>query len=131
MPTAYHGKNGVVKVGSVVIAETTKFAINTAVNTSDTTVQGLAAETHLPGIISWSGSLDCFFDGTDTTGQEVLIEGASVTLNLFPTGITTGLKMLSGTATITGVGIDSAVNGTVTRNIQFKGNGPLTRAAAP
>ncbi len=129
--TTYHGKTGVVKSGANVVSQTTKFTLNTKASTQDTTVQGSAWEAHMIGVNSWSGQIDCLFDATDTTGQETLIEGASITVNLYPYGVVTGSKYFTGTATIESLGLDSMKEGIVTRNFQFKGNGILTRSTAP
>lgn len=55
---------------------------------------------HKTGLNSWSGSLECWFDDTDTA-QGNLTLGASVTLDLQPEGTDLGDFLLTGTATIT------------------------------
>lgn len=122
----HHGKNGVVKVGSNAVAEVQQFSVTEQVGTVDDTAMGDTDETHLVGIKSWNGSLQCSWDETDTNGQEALTVGASVTLNLYPEGTGSGASYMTGTATITEVTRDIKRDGVVTRSFNFKGNGALT-----
>lgn len=124
----HHGKDGVVKVGSNAVAEVKEFSVESGVEVADDTVMGDAWKTHLTGQKQWSGSLTCNWDETDTTGQEALTEGASVTLNLHPEGADTGDKYLTGTATITSITLSASLDGVVTRAFQFQGNGALAWA---
>lgn len=121
----HHGKEGVVKVGSDTIAEIKEFQVESSVEITDDTVMGDAWKTHKPGQKAWSGSLNCQWDETDSTGQEVLTEGASVTLNFYPEGAGTGAKYLTGVATISNITVAAAMDGIVARNFQFTGNGAL------
>lgn len=128
--STHHGKEGVVKFGANTVAEVTEFTVEEEIDTADTTVMGSVAKTHKPGIPGWSGSLSCFWDEDDTTGQAAATIGASLTTNLYPEGTATGAKYLSGTATITGVSVGVAKDGIDTRTIQFLGNGALSHATA-
>ena len=122
----HHGKAGVVKVGSNTVAEVTEFSVEEGVDIADDTVMGDTSKTHLIGIKEWSGSLTCFWDETDTNGQQALTVGASVTLNLHPEGTGAGATYKTGTATIARVTLSVAKEGIVTRAFQFTGNGALT-----
>lgn len=126
----HHGKDGVVKVAANTVAEVKEFSVESQTEIVDDTVMGDAWKTHLAGQKSWSGSLTCNWDETDTNGQEALTDGASVTLNLYPEGADTGDKYLSGTATITGITVGAAVDGVVSRTFTFTGNGALAWATA-
>lgn len=123
----HHGKNGVVKVGSNVVAEVQSFTVTETVGTVDDTAMGDTAETHLVGITSWTASVQCSWDETDTNGQEAMTVGASVTLSLYPEGSGSGASYMTGTATITQSGIDTKRDGVVTRSFDCKGNGALSR----
>lgn len=122
----HHGKNGVVKVGSNAVAEVTAFEINEDAPVADDTVMGDTARTHLVGIPGWKGTMTCWWDETDTNGQQALSKGASVTLNLYPEGAGAGATYKTGAATITEVGVSVQRDGVVTRNFSFEGNGALT-----
>ncbi|WP_178134051.1 phage tail tube protein [Vineibacter terrae] len=124
----HHGKEGVVKVGTNTVAETRTWSINQSVETVDDSSQGDGWKSHLVGMPEWDGEMECWWDETDTTGQEALEIGESVTLNLYPMGAATGAKYYTGTATITRVGMSVPVDGGVSRSFSFKGNGALTKA---
>jgi hypothetical protein len=123
----HHGKNGVVKVGANTVAEVTEFSIEEDAPVADDTAMGDTARTHLAGIPGWKGSATCWWDETDTNGQEALTKGASVTLNLYPEGAGAGATYKTGTATITGITLNVQRDNTVTRSFTFEGNGALTQ----
>ena len=124
----HHGKEGTVKVGSNAVAEIQSFQVTEEVGVSDDTAMGDTSETHLVGIKRWNGSLECSWDGDDTNGQEALLVGASVVLNLYPEGAANGDKYMSGTATITRVNSTVARDGVVRRSFDFTGNGALSHS---
>lgn len=126
----HSGVDGVIKVGSNAVAEVQDWSVNSAMDTIDDTQQSDTWVTHLPGKKSWSGQLTAAWDETDTSGQEALAIGASVTLNLYPEGASTGDTYWSGTATVTGIGITVPKNGLLTRAISFQGNGTLSQSTA-
>lgn len=122
----HHGKNGKVKAGANVVAETRKWTLNQNVEVADTTVQGDAALTHLPGIPGWNGSIEALYDPADTTGQGVFIIGASVVLGLYSDGVAATKKYHTGTATITSIAEEVDMGAAVKVTFNFQGNGPLT-----
>jgi hypothetical protein len=122
----HHGKDGSVKVGSNTVAEIQSWTLRVRNNPADDTAMGDSWETHLAGIGSWDGSVRCSWDETDTNGQEAMLQGASITLNLYPEGADSGDKYYTGTATITEIGIDTNRSNIVTREFNFRGNGALT-----
>ena len=126
-----HGKDGVVRLGAVAVAEITGFTFESSVDIADDSVMGDAFKTHLTGLKEWSGSIDCFWDEADTTGQVTLDEGVSVTLNLYPSGVTTGKKYYSGTATVSRVTASAKLDGINTRSLIFVGNGTYSILTAP
>ena len=87
---------------------------------------GDVARTYKPSLTSFSGSVDVFWDETDSTGQGALSIGAEVTLNLYPEGSTTGDTYLSGSAIVTSRSISSSFDGMVEMSISVQGNGALT-----
>lgn len=123
------GNEGVVRVGSNTVAEVTEFEFTQSVTPVDDTAMGDAWKSHIAGsgIKEWSGSLTCHWDESDTNGQEALVVGASVTLNLHPEGNTSGDKYWTGTASITEVTITTPMDGnTIKRSFNFMGSGALT-----
>ncbi len=121
----FNGNSGVVKIGSNAVAEVLDFSVDESANTVDDTVLGDTASTHKSGLNSWSGSVNCYWDDTDTNGQVALTIGASVALALLPEGATTGDAEYSGTATITGIGRAVANDSIITQSFSYVGNGVL------
>jgi hypothetical protein len=124
------GVEGVVKVGSVTVAEVTGFEFTESAQTIDDSTLADAADTFLAGSTSWNGSLSCWWDETDTTGQGALTIGASVTLNLYPEGATAADKYYSGTAIITGITRRVARNAIITQDFTYQGSGALALSTA-
>lgn len=121
------GSEGTVKVGSDAIAEIRSFSIEETADTIEDTSMGDAARTYKPSLTSFSGSIDVFWDETDTSGQGALTIGAEVTLNLYPEGDTAGDTYLSGAAIVTGRSVSSSFDGLVEMSISVQGNGALTQ----
>ena len=124
------GNDGVVKIGANTVAEVTAFDVSQSANTADDTVLGDTWQSHLVGTTSWSGSISCYWDDTDATGQGAMTVGASVSLELYPEGTTVGDYKLSGTATITEISTSNSLDSTVTASFSFTGNGALTIGTA-
>lgn len=122
------GTNGVVKVGSVSVAEVTEFSLSQTASTADDTVLGDTWKTHKVGTQEWSGSVSCFWDDSDTTGQGAMTVGASVELHLIPEGPGTGNIDYNGMATITGIEQSVANDSIVTASFTYTGNGALTES---
>lgn len=123
----HHGKNGVVKVGSNAVAEVDSWELTISVSKASDTAMGDDWETHLTGTKAWKGSLSCHWDETDTNGQEALVVGASVTLNLYPEGTASGATYFTGVATIDDVNVSVSKGGIVSRRFTFEGNGAVTQ----
>lgn len=124
------GIDGVVKVGANAVAEMRNWSVSETADTIEDTTMSDTSRTYQIGLKGWSGSMTVFWDETDTTGQGALTVGASVTLNLYPEGATTGDNYATGTALITSVGVAVPTNGMIERTIGFQGTGALTWGAA-
>lgn len=120
------GRDGVVKVGSNDVAEVRSFSLNETADTAEDTTMGDTARTHLITLTSFDGSIDVFWDETDTNGQVALGVGSSVTLALYPEGDSSGDTYYSGTALVTGVSRSSSFDGMVEASITVQGSGALT-----
>lgn len=120
------GSEGTVKVGSDAIAEIRSFSIEESADTLETTTMGDTARTYSSSLTTFTGSVDVFWDETDTTGQGALTIGAEVTLNLYPEGDTSGDTYYTGTAIVTGRTINSSFDGLVEMSISVQGSGALT-----
>lgn len=120
------GSEGTVKVGANAIAEIRSYSVEETADTTEDTTMGDSYRTHKTTLKSWSGSVDVFWDETDTNGQVALVVGAEVTANFYPEGSTTGDAYLTGTAIVTGKTISAAFDGMVEATITLQGTGALT-----
>ncbi len=124
-----HGKDGIVKVGANRVLETTSWSLTETAETVDTTSQGDAARTHILGQTAWTASIAAYLDPADTTGQEALAIGASVTVALYPAGDQSGDREYTGTATVTSVSPNSELSSVNSVSFELQGNGALTKGA--
>tara|TARA_R100001460_G_scaffold68187_1_gene108678 strand:- start:294 stop:686 length:393 start_codon:yes stop_codon:yes gene_type:complete len=119
------GKAGVVQTGSNALAEVRSYSITQTGDTTESTSMGDSAKTFEATLTEFSGSVDVFFDDTDTSGQVSLTIGSSFTMNLAPEGTASGAYKLSGTAIVTDVTRTAAHDGLVEMTIAFQGTGAL------
>ena len=122
----HKGSEGTVKVGSNAVAEIRSYSIEESADTLEDTSMGDSARTYKPSLTSFSGSIDVFWDETDTSGQGALDIGSEVTLNFYPEGDTAGDTYYSGSAIVTGVSRSAAFDGLVEASISVQGTGALT-----
>lgn len=121
------GSEGTVKVGANAIAEIRSFSIEESADTLEDTTMGDTARTYKSSLTTYTGTVDVLWDETDTNGQGALTIGASVTLNLYPEGDTSGDTYYTGTAIVTGRTINSSFDGLVEMSISVQGSGALTQ----
>ena len=126
----HKGSEGTVKVGSNAVAEIKSYSIEESADTLEDTSMGDSARTYKPSLSNFSGSLDVFWDETDTNGQGALSIGSEVTLNFYPEGDTTGDTYYSGSAIVTGVSRSASFDGLVEASISVQGTGALTLLTA-
>lgn len=124
------GSEGTVKVGANAIAEIRSYSVEQTADTVEDTTMSDSWRTHKTTLRSWTASVDCFWDETDTTGQGALTVGSEVTLNLYPEGSTTGDSYLTGTGIVTGKTITASFDGMVESTISVQGTGTLTTGTA-
>lgn len=127
----HQGNEGLLKVGSNAVAEINSWNVSQSASVVDDTTINDVWQTNKPGVKSWNGSLTCFWDETDTTGQGAMTVGSEVTLNLYPEGAATGDTYFTGSAIITSMDV-SVPNGAgmITSSISFTGNGALSTTTA-
>jgi|TARA_B100000242_G_scaffold283903_1_gene246639 predicted secreted protein len=122
----FTGKAGVVQTGSNALAEVRSYSITQTGDTTESTSMGDSAKTFEATLTEFSGSIDLFFDDTDTSGQVSLTIGSSFTLNLAPEGTGSGAYKLSGSAIVTDITRSAAHDGLVEMTVAFQGTGALT-----
>lgn len=120
------GSEGTVKSGANAIAEVRSFSLEESADTIEDTTMGDTSRTYLTGLKTFSGSVDVFWDETDTDGQVSFAVGSSVTLAVYPEGDTAGDTYYSGTAIVTGRTITSSFDGMVEASFTLQGTGALT-----
>ena len=122
----HKGSEGTVKVGSNAIAEIRSYSIEETGDTLETSTMGDTARTYVPSLTSWSGSVDVYWDETDSTGQGALTVGAEITLNVYPEGDTSGDTYYTGAAIVTSVSKTASFDGLVEASVGVQGTGALT-----
>lgn len=122
------GSEGTVRVGANAIAEIRSYSVEETSDTAEDTSMGDAYRTFRTTLKAWSGSVDVFWDETDTNGQNLLIPGAEVTVNFYPEGATAGQseRYYQGSAIVTGKTITASFDGMVESTITLQGNGALS-----
>ena len=125
------GSEGTVRVGSTnAIAEIRSYSVEETGDTIDDSTMGDVSRTFIAGLKTFTATIDCLWDETNTTGQGALTVGSTVTLNLYPEGATTGDIYYSGSAIVTGRNITASYDGLVEISISVQGTGALTQATA-
>lgn len=122
----HKGSEGTVKVGANDILEIRSYSIEETADTLEDTVMGDSARTYLPSLTSWSGSVDVFWNESDTTGQGALTIGAVATVNFYLEGDTSGDTYYTGSAIVTGISRSASFDGLVEASISIQGTGALT-----
>ena len=123
----HNGSEGLVKIGTATVGELRSYSISETAGTIEDTTLGDSAKTYKAGQTTWSGSCDAFWDEADA-GQTAITAGASITLNFYPEGDTTGDTYASGTALVTEISTSSSIDGMVEVSFSFQGSGALTWA---
>lgn len=122
----FTGSDGVVLVGSNQVAEVRSYSIDETMDTLEDTAMGDTSRTYKTSLKTFSGSMDVFFDDTDTSGQGGLTVGTEATLNVQMEGNTSGDHKLSGSIIVTGRTISASFDGMVEASISFQGTGALS-----
>ena len=122
----HKGSEGTVKVGSNDVAEIRSYSIEESADTLEDTSMGDSARTYKASLTNFSGSLDVFWDETDSSGQGALTIGSEVTLNVYPEGDTSGDTYYTGSAIVTGVTRSGSFDGLVEASVSVQGTGALT-----
>jgi predicted secreted protein len=119
------GKDGVVKIGSNTIGEIRTYSLEQTMDVIEDSTIGDTDRTYTSGLKTFSGSMDVYFDDTDTGQLDVQV-GDTGTINVQVEGDTTGDHQLSGSIIVTGRTITASFDGMVEASISFQGTGALT-----
>ena len=93
-----HGNDGIVKIGSNAVAEVQNWSYDEEdiAVVEKSSMGDTEAVPYASGCKRGAGAIECLWDNGDTTGQDVLLPGASVALKLYPEGDTSGDTEYSG-----------------------------------
>ena len=121
----HHGKEAVVTVGGTRIDNVTGFTLDTTHDAVEDTELSDTNKTFLVGRGTFTGSIDMNYD-EESTEQGLLVSGASLAFVFLPEGNTSGDESFSGTGIVTGMSINTPLDGAITRTVSFQGTGALT-----
>jgi hypothetical protein len=122
----HKGSEGTVKSGANAIAEIRSYTITETADVLEDTTMGDASRTYLASLKTFTGSLECYWDETDTNGQLTLDVGSPVTINIYPEGSTSGDTYYTGSVIITEKSITASFDGMVEASFSFQGTGALS-----
>lgn len=124
------GSEGTVKItpsggSATAVGEVRSYTIESSAEVIEDTTLGNTDRTYKTGLKTFTGSLEVFFDETDTAQPE-LDAGAEITFAVFPEGDTSGDTYYTGTAIVTGRTITASFDGMVEMSLTVQGTGALT-----
>ena len=122
----HKGSEGTVKSGANAIAEIRSYTITETADVLEDTTMGDASRTYLASLKTFTGSIECYWDETDTNGQLTLDVGSTVTINIYPEGSTSGDTYYTGSVIITEKSITASFDGMVEASFSFQGTGALS-----
>lgn len=121
----HHGSEGIVKIGTDTVASVSSWSYDRSTDTVEATALGDTSKSYKPGLQDGSGSLECFWDETDTTGQQALEDamasGSNVTLNIYPEGAATGAVYYTGSVAIESLSMTGGTSDLVGASFSFRG----------
>lgn len=128
--TTYAGKDGKIDIGNgALIANLNDWSITQQGETVDSShMGGDGWRENLHTLKSWSGQANGDYDPADTDGQTDMDVGDTFTFKVYPQGITSTYKYLTGSAIVTQKTNGASVDGKITFGIQFTGTGALSGA---
>jgi hypothetical protein len=130
----FSGQLGGVRIGAVNLAEVRNFEVDIQADTVEDTVMGDTWKSNKAIQRSWTASVECFYDHTNTTGQNAFPVGATVALELYPNqippGAPQGVPRLTGNAIVVGRTIKSMHDGLVELSLSLTGDSTLTETPA-
>ena len=121
----FKGNDGVVLIGTDVMAEVISFSVDETADTIEDTVMGDTSKTYKASFTDFTATVETYFDDTDTA-QQAVTAGDSVTLKLQMEGNTSGDHLLVGSAIVTSRSIGVTSDGINTATYSLQGTGGLT-----
>lgn len=122
----FKGNEGTVLSGSNAVAEIRSFSVSETSDVIEDTVMGDQSKSYVSSFKDATATVECYFDDTDTNGQNTFLVGDVVSISLQMEGNTSGDHKLSGSAIITGRDISVAADGMVEASFSMQITGGLT-----
>jgi hypothetical protein len=130
--STFKGNDGVVKLGTSggtnIVGEVKSYSLEHQSDTIEDTAMGDTSRTYKASQKSFSGSLDVFWDDSDTDGQGAFVVGNTIEINLYPAGVSD--TYYSGQAIVTGVSRTGSSGDMVEASLSVQGTGDLTTTTA-
>lgn len=110
------------------LGQVRSYSIETSLGTIDASVLSTTWKDYLVGQSGWSGSLEMFYDPTDTSQAELVSKaraGELCEIAVQPLGAGAGNTELKGNCYITGMTVSGATEDAVGLSVSFQGTGEL------
>jgi len=124
---SHTGSEGLVQAGGNTIAELTSWTLSASAEVIDATILSSTDKVTKAGTKSYTGSVEMFWDETDTA-QTAIVEAAEVVFLFLPEGNTSSDVSWSVSGIVDSLEFGAAVDGMVTASASFASNGALTRS---
>lgn len=129
------GSDAVIKIGSDTLTQCSAFSIDKTIDNAETSAIGTTSKTFVNTLDSWTGSLELFYDESDTATAAILTaavgNSAAVSVSFYYEGTAAGVdKYLTGNGLISGISWGGEANGVFTASVSITGTGTLTEATA-
>ena len=121
----FKGNDGVVLIGTDVMAEVISFSVDETADTIEDTVMGDTAKTYKASFKDFTATIETYFDDTDTA-QQAVTAGDTVVVKLQMEGNTSSDHQLTGSAIVTSRSIGVTSDGINTATYSLQGTGGLT-----
>ncbi len=121
----FTGKDGVIKINTSTVAQSKSWTIEQSAEPIEASVIGATWRNYKPGLNGFTVSIEGYYDLADV-GQDELVIGAEVAVELFPAGEVSGQREYSGNAFITSFSDTGSFDGMVEFTATLQGNGNLT-----
>lgn len=124
----HKGSEGAVYIGANAIAEINDWSFDEGCQIIDDSTLNDTADTVKAGRTNAKGSISCFWDETDTNGQQAMTIGAEVTLNLYGEGNTSGDTYWTGSVIIESISRGGGKDDMITSTFGWVANGGMTES---
>jgi hypothetical protein len=118
------GTNGYLTAEGAEVGQRISFNLTLTVAELEANTQGATWTDADAGLKSAKGDVEVFYDPADT-GQDHLVVGAIVSLELFPSGNSTGNEKIAGEFLVTEVGLPSQVGELIKKTITVVNKGTV------